>query len=921
MQKIRIDFDNPGLPQHISAVENDSQSRFFQAALYENGKAYTAPEGAAYSIMYRGFGPQNQGWYDTINDGAGKRAACAVSGNVVTCEIARQALQVPGHVSIVLCVTTGKGYMLKSWPIECDCKNDRYDSTAEIQSFFYITQISNESWTQAIQAVEELKNIIDPTLSLSGKAADAAKVGEAVNAEAERAKGVEGQIKEDLGEKLNLDEFADFKNGVVRENIVLNLTKGFRLSKGNSSDFIESENEAFSNGKFIKVPTDKKINIIVKRGYKAYAWCTDVNTLNNANGNFIILTSSWMEDSFTVICRYEYLCISITTVDASKINENNPISAYSVSDSIYYTKEEAAKNVDSKISLYQDGYIKKSIMPVFKLGRVQVEDGIMNVYKGETWTAGYLYSENIKKVNKDVIIEIPKGIKAMILCGDDYASSNGKVSASASYIDGATTVIIKKNEAYPYIILCVYATDGRSIHADSVGIVVYYEDIARGFCANATDGCVTYYGDTKNKENHIVNALAYGDGVIIACRSNGTVVRIGYDGTEKTLLTVTGTNMDWRLCWKDSKENVYVSPHASIGTLDINDRGLYRLEKGAKEFVKVIKLYNPESTVATERDLSGNKDTIWTMCEDENGYLYAGVYAHGERVNPAIYKSTDGGNYWMYQHNFIKDGDLNADNNARHIHCVVYNQYQHALYCIVGEVNTILKSETGGSVWRNLNVKLNVKGTVMLPTQKGIIVGSDGVYNMDIDYLLNDDITHINVFNAWANTVFALRISDITGWIYAFTKIDVAIQDPSIWPPISACSAENETDMWSIINDWKQGVTTSAYNAWIVYYRSICKTYPEDCVRPQHYGIVVSKDNGATWTVCKTWKVTPEKNYGIWCVGQFKNGEILCNRFDENGMNTPIILSEGKHKYVTDGCDFSGDIFIKTNSSNIAQIN
>ena len=204
MQKIRIDFDNPGLPQHISAVENDSQSRFFQATLYENGKAYIAPEGATYSIMYRGFGPQNQGWYDTINDGAGKRAACAVSGNVVTCEIARQALQVPGHVSIVLCVTTGKGYMLKSWPIECDCKNDRYDSTAEIQSFFYITQVTNADWTQAIQAWENLKDTIDPTLSVSGKAADAAKVGTALADETTRAKAAEetnaqgiGKLKED----------------------------------------------------------------------------------------------------------------------------------------------------------------------------------------------------------------------------------------------------------------------------------------------------------------------------------------------------------------------------------------------------------------------------------------------------------------------------------------------------------------------------------------------------------------------------------------------------------------------------------------------------------------------------------------------------------------------------------------------------
>lgn len=187
MQKIRIDFDNPGLPQHISAVENDSQSRFFQATLYENGKAYTAPEGATYSIMYRGFGPQNQGWYDTINDGAGKRAACAVSGNVVTCEIARQALQVPGHVRIVLCVTTGKGYMLKSWPIECDCKNDRYDSTAEIQSFFYITQV-----------LEELKNTIDPTLSLSGKAADAKATGDAIHG-----------VRDDLASEISRAEQAE----------------------------------------------------------------------------------------------------------------------------------------------------------------------------------------------------------------------------------------------------------------------------------------------------------------------------------------------------------------------------------------------------------------------------------------------------------------------------------------------------------------------------------------------------------------------------------------------------------------------------------------------------------------------------------------------------------------------------------------
>ena len=181
MQQVRIDFDNPGLPQSLGAVEGESQSRIFQAALYKSGAAYTAPAGAVYSIMYRGFGPQNQGWYDTIEDGAGKRAACTVSGNVVTCELARQALRVPGHLTVVLCVSDAKGYMLKSWPIMADVRNDGYEDTVEVESFFYITQITSAEWTKAFAAWEDFKATIDPTLTLSGKAADAKATGAAVD--------------------------------------------------------------------------------------------------------------------------------------------------------------------------------------------------------------------------------------------------------------------------------------------------------------------------------------------------------------------------------------------------------------------------------------------------------------------------------------------------------------------------------------------------------------------------------------------------------------------------------------------------------------------------------------------------------------------------------------------------------------------
>ena len=247
MREIKIDFDNPGLPQRLDVVENDAQSRFFKAVLYKDGKAYAAPDGAAYSIMYRGFGPQNEGWYDTINDGAGKRAACSVSGNVVTCEIARQALRVPGHVSVMLCVTGSNGYMLHGWPIDCNCRNDNYTGGTSVESFFYITQVTNADWTSAIQTWEELKNMIDPTLSRSGKAADAAKVGEAV-----------GQVKEDLDNYV----FASFDYN-TKAGVWLNSEGNEVEANGWSvSDYIDLEVGNNYNIEGITTPSVKRKNAL-----------------------------------------------------------------------------------------------------------------------------------------------------------------------------------------------------------------------------------------------------------------------------------------------------------------------------------------------------------------------------------------------------------------------------------------------------------------------------------------------------------------------------------------------------------------------------------------------------------------------------------------------------------------------------------
>lgn len=139
--------------------------------------------------------------------------------------------------------------------------------------------------------------IIDPTLSISGKAADAAKVGEAVNAESERAKGAENQIKEDL------------------ENYAL-YNIGYKISKtGVWLDNTGNETEAsgWSVTDFVDVSTGNTYSIdgistpTVKRKYALY----DKNKIftrfieNNTNENSINVEPTYNECYIRLSVRYD----------------------------------------------------------------------------------------------------------------------------------------------------------------------------------------------------------------------------------------------------------------------------------------------------------------------------------------------------------------------------------------------------------------------------------------------------------------------------------------------------------------------------------------------------------------------------------------------------------------------------------------
>lgn len=211
MQTLKMDFQSQSAPPVVPVMQFDAQSRFIGITLYNGGVPYEAPEGASYTVQYRGPGANNMGWYDTITLSSGTRKAVIVdsaSKNVVTLELAKQALRVNGNVFVNLCVVTNTGYMLKTFPILCRVTGAAFPDTVAVQSFFYVTGITSEQWLAYVTACQDAqkraedaaaKFVTDPTLSLSGKAADAAKVGEAV-----------GELKEDLTEKIPLG--IDIKN-------------------------------------------------------------------------------------------------------------------------------------------------------------------------------------------------------------------------------------------------------------------------------------------------------------------------------------------------------------------------------------------------------------------------------------------------------------------------------------------------------------------------------------------------------------------------------------------------------------------------------------------------------------------------------------------------------------------------------------
>ena len=179
MQILKMDFQSQSSPPVVPVMQSDAQSRFIGIALYNGGTPYKAPDGAVYTVQYRGEGANNFGWYDQILTTSGKHAAVTVdadNAHIITLELAEQALRRPGDVHVNLCVMgPDTGYELRTFDIIVRVGGAAYPDDVAVQSYFFVTGVSSSSWLSYVSTCLEAQQAAEKAVTLAENSATTAK--------------------------------------------------------------------------------------------------------------------------------------------------------------------------------------------------------------------------------------------------------------------------------------------------------------------------------------------------------------------------------------------------------------------------------------------------------------------------------------------------------------------------------------------------------------------------------------------------------------------------------------------------------------------------------------------------------------------------------------------------------------------------
>ena len=146
---LRVDLLDPGAPQIIHAVQDDSNSRKIAFNIYAGGAQWAVPDGTLVTVRYKK--PDGTaGFYDTLPDGS--TPAATIDGSVVTVALVPQAFTVLGNVPVQIKLYDSAGTSIATFAVVMHVSANVV-SDAEIVSSDYYSVLTKQI-SDALAAAE-----------------------------------------------------------------------------------------------------------------------------------------------------------------------------------------------------------------------------------------------------------------------------------------------------------------------------------------------------------------------------------------------------------------------------------------------------------------------------------------------------------------------------------------------------------------------------------------------------------------------------------------------------------------------------------------------------------------------------------------------------------------------------------------------
>lgn len=166
---LRVDLLDPGAPQIIHAVQNDSNSRKIAFNIYAGGAQWAVPDGTLVTVRYKK--PDGTaGFYDTLPDGS--TPAATIDGNVVIVALVPQAFTVRGNVPVQIKLYDSAGTSITTFAVVMHVSANVVSDTEIVSSDYY--SVLTKQITDVLAAAEGIEGNVTAAQEAARQAASSA---------------------------------------------------------------------------------------------------------------------------------------------------------------------------------------------------------------------------------------------------------------------------------------------------------------------------------------------------------------------------------------------------------------------------------------------------------------------------------------------------------------------------------------------------------------------------------------------------------------------------------------------------------------------------------------------------------------------------------------------------------------------------